>query len=222
MRSFDLIAFDLDGTVYPSPMEQEPSPRVTRAFEAAHAAGVTIAVASGRPAWMIGRQLERAPWLDWRILANGSCVMPSRGGDAGLSLPLPAADAHALMDALAGLGGIFAIHTQAESFIDQRKAANYAEQQNEILDGSGQVGAGGRRLNPIDAAAALTMTMSLWALLLKHNPVSRVSVFGSMNPVFGVIISAIALGETNVVPVWQCVAALALVVAGIWVVNRQA
>ena len=63
---------------------------------------------------------------------------------------------------------------------------------------------------------------SLWALLLKHNPVSRVSVFGSMNPVFGVIISAIVLGETNVVPVWQCVAALALVVAGIWVVNRQA
>lgn len=62
---------------------------------------------------------------------------------------------------------------------------------------------------------------SLWALLLKHNPVSRVSVFGSMNPVFGVIISAVALGETNVVPVWQCVLALALVVAGIWVVNRQ-
>ncbi|WP_293820231.1 DMT family transporter [uncultured Parolsenella sp.] len=63
---------------------------------------------------------------------------------------------------------------------------------------------------------------SLWALLLKHNPVSRVSVFGSMNPVFGVIISALLLGETNVVPAWQCVLALALVVAGIWVVNRQA
>ena len=62
---------------------------------------------------------------------------------------------------------------------------------------------------------------SLWALLLKHNPVSRVSVFGSMNPVFGVVISAVALGETNVVPPWQCAAALALVVVGIWVVNRQ-
>ena len=63
---------------------------------------------------------------------------------------------------------------------------------------------------------------SLWALLLAHNPVSRVSVFGSMNPVFGVAISAVALGEANVVPAWQCALALLLVVAGIVVVNRRA
>lgn len=63
---------------------------------------------------------------------------------------------------------------------------------------------------------------SLWAMLLKWNPVSRVSIFGFMNPVFGVVLAAILLGETNVVPAWQCVLALALVSAGIVVVNRPA
>lgn len=37
-----------------------------------------------------------------------------------------------------------------------------------------------------------------------------------------VLLSAALLGETNVMPAWQCAAALALVVAGIWVVNRRA
>ena len=36
---------------------------------------------------------------------------------------------------------------------------------------------------------------SVWALLLKHNPVSRVAVFSFLNPVCGVVISAIVLHE---------------------------
>ncbi len=36
---------------------------------------------------------------------------------------------------------------------------------------------------------------SLWSRLLAVNPVSRVSVFGFMNPVFGVLLSALLLGE---------------------------
>ena len=63
---------------------------------------------------------------------------------------------------------------------------------------------------------------SLWALLLKYNDVSRVSIFGFMNPVFGVIFASILLGEAGKVPAWQCAAALALVSAGIVVVNRHA
>lgn len=38
---------------------------------------------------------------------------------------------------------------------------------------------------------------SLWAVLLKHNPVSRVAVFGFLNPVCGVLLSALLLGETE-------------------------
>ena len=41
-----------------------------------------------------------------------------------------------------------------------------------------------------------------------------------MNPVFGVLLSALLLGETNVVSPLVAVAALALVSVGIVVVNR--
>lgn len=39
---------------------------------------------------------------------------------------------------------------------------------------------------------------TLWGILLKYNPVSKVSIFGFTNPVFGVILSAIILREGNV------------------------
>ena len=61
---------------------------------------------------------------------------------------------------------------------------------------------------------------SLWSLALAANPVSRVAVFGFMNPVFGVLLSAVLLGETNVVSPATAVAALALVSLGIVIVNR--
>lgn len=60
---------------------------------------------------------------------------------------------------------------------------------------------------------------SLWGLLLKYNPVSRVAVFGFMNPVFGVILSALLLeGESQTLGV-KCIVALVLVCVGIYVVN---
>ena len=43
------------------------------------------------------------------------------------------------------------------------------------------------------SAAAYT----LWGILLKYNPVARVAVFGFMNPVFGVLLSALFLGESS-------------------------
>ena len=39
-------------------------------------------------------------------------------------------------------------------------------------------------------ALVSSVAYSLWSVLLKYNPVSRISVFGFMNPVFGVILSA--------------------------------
>ena len=62
---------------------------------------------------------------------------------------------------------------------------------------------------------------SLWSLLLRVNPVSRVSVFGFMNPVFGVILSAILLAEGAVIEPWRAVAALVLISVGILVVLLQ-
>ena len=60
---------------------------------------------------------------------------------------------------------------------------------------------------------------SLWGLLLKYNPVSRIAVFGSMNPVFGVILSALLLGEAADMDVLRTAAALILVICGIVIVN---
>ena len=61
---------------------------------------------------------------------------------------------------------------------------------------------------------------SLWANLLKHNPVSRVTVFGFLNPMCGVMISGIVLHEQNAFG-WVGISALALVCAGILIVNYE-
>ena len=68
-------------------------------------------------------------------------------------------------------------------------------------------------------AVISAVAYSMWGVLLKYNPVSRVTVFGFMNPVFGVILSAIFLRESGSIGV-VCILALVLVCAGIYIVNR--
>lgn len=78
------------------------------------------------------------------------------------------------------------------------------------------------------SAAALLIYMamisavaySLWGMLLKYNPVSKVTVFGFMNPVIGVILSALLLNETESLGV-SSVLALGLVCVGIYIVNAK-
>ncbi|SHJ45784.1 DMT family transporter [Hespellia stercorisuis] len=60
---------------------------------------------------------------------------------------------------------------------------------------------------------------SLWGILLQYNPVSKVAVFGFMNPVFGVILSAILLGEAQQAAGFKSVISLVLVCIGIYIVN---
>ena len=59
---------------------------------------------------------------------------------------------------------------------------------------------------------------TLWGILLKYNPVSKVSIFGFTNPVFGVLLSAIILREGNVFGMKDLIA-LVLVSIGILIVN---
>ena len=61
---------------------------------------------------------------------------------------------------------------------------------------------------------------SVWGLLLRHNPVSSVAVFGFLNPIIGVVLSALLLREQQSASWVQCIAALALVSAGIITINR--
>ena len=66
------------------------------------------------------------------------------------------------------------------------------------------------------SAAAYTV----WGILLKYNPVSQVAIYGFSNPVVGVLLSALFLGEGGQAFSLQNLGALALVSAGIYVVNR--
>ncbi len=58
---------------------------------------------------------------------------------------------------------------------------------------------------------------SLWSLLLKYHPVSKVAVFGFARPLFGVALSALLLHETQDFS-WMTVLAMALVSVGIAVI----
>ena len=60
---------------------------------------------------------------------------------------------------------------------------------------------------------------SLWGLLLKYNPVSKVTVFGFTNQIFGVLLSALFLKETGTLGP-QTFVALILVCIGIVFVNK--
>lgn len=62
---------------------------------------------------------------------------------------------------------------------------------------------------------------TLWGILLKHNPVSRVSIFGFMNPVLGVVLSALFLGEVKDAFSLSSIMALVLVALGIIIVNME-
>lgn len=61
---------------------------------------------------------------------------------------------------------------------------------------------------------------SLWGILLKYNDVSKVVIFGFLNPVFGVILSMLMLHEKGQNAVVVAVSLL-LVSIGIVVVNRK-
>lgn len=56
---------------------------------------------------------------------------------------------------------------------------------------------------------------TLWSLLLKVNDVSRVAIFGFINPVFGFVLSAFILGEASSAFSWAGIGALLLVSLGI-------
>lgn len=63
-----------------------------------------------------------------------------------------------------------------------------------------------------------TIAFSLWAVLMKYNPVGRISIYLFTVPVFGVVLSGILLGET-IFSVKNMIA-LILVSIGIIIVNK--
>ncbi len=69
-------------------------------------------------------------------------------------------------------------------------------------------------------ALVSAIAYTIWGILLKYNPVSKVAVFGFVNPVAGVVLSAWILQEQSAVNLLTLFA-LVLVCAGIFIVNRK-
>lgn len=70
-------------------------------------------------------------------------------------------------------------------------------------------------------ACISAVAYTIWSLLLKYNPPSRIAVFGFMNPVFGVMLSALLLKEKGQAFSLTGLTSLILVCIGIYIVNRE-
>ena len=68
-------------------------------------------------------------------------------------------------------------------------------------------------------AMVSAVSYTLWSVLLAWNDVSKVAIFGFVNPLCGVILSALILGEVKQAFNVGSLAALILVCAGIYIVN---
>lgn len=87
----------------------------------------------------------------------------------------------------------------------------------------------GGRINYIDVGAAFMLlylgflsacAFTLQSFLLRYNPVSKVAVFKSANPLFGALFSAAILGESKQLLSWFTLIALFLVCSGIFIINK--
>ena len=87
----------------------------------------------------------------------------------------------------------------------------------------------GGRVHDFSAGAAFMLlylaflsacAFTLQGFLLKYNPVSKIAVFKSTNPLFGAVFSALILGETEQLLSWFTLLALVLVCLGIFIINK--
>ena len=70
-------------------------------------------------------------------------------------------------------------------------------------------------------ALVSAVAYTIWAILLTYNSVSKVTVFGFTNPVFGVLLSMLLLKENNQSLGLKGIIALFLVCFGIYIVNMS-
>ena len=70
-------------------------------------------------------------------------------------------------------------------------------------------------------SALSAVAYSLWGVLLKYNPVSKVAIYSFTTPVFGVILSYLMLSENSNVAWVNLILTLILVSAGIFILNYK-
>lgn len=70
-------------------------------------------------------------------------------------------------------------------------------------------------------ALVSAVAYTLWAMLLRYNPVSKVTIYGFFNPVFGASLSALLLNENGQIFGMKEIFALALISVGIVMVQKM-
>lgn len=196
MAAFDLIAFDLDGTVFGIPFKQEITQRVYRAFQAAHDRGITIAVATGRPVAMLGDQLKSAPWLDWGITVNGAQIVDMQGDQPSLCRPI---DKQLALKLMRELGDKVSWSTFIDDtpYVEEKKVLHMADMglgafsDPDVTSAAADAGDadGGESksvmerfgFNPIEAFASrsdMTIVPSIYKLVEELPKTSKVQKFG--------------------------------------------
>ena len=97
-----------------------------------------------------------------------------------------------------------------------------------VMIGVGLLLGGEIRINDFKSFAVLlylallsAVAYALWGVLLKYNPVSKVSIYSFMTPVFGVILSALLLKENSNVQLVNLIITLVLICSGIILLNYK-
>jgi len=97
-----------------------------------------------------------------------------------------------------------------------------------ILTAIGIVMGGKLQQIPLSGALVLlylafvsAVAYTLWSILLAYNPVSKVAIYGFVNPLCSVLLSAMILGETKQAFHAGSLIALMLVCGGIYIVNKN-
>jgi len=88
-----------------------------------------------------------------------------------------------------------------------------------ILGGKIKLGSFGGIMVLVYLSFLSAIAYSLWGILLKYNPVSKVTVFSFTTPVFGVLLTLLLLNEDSKVSIVNIIIALLLVSLGIFILN---
>ena len=108
----------------------------------------------------------------------------------------------------------------------KERAVRFGPLQMNLLSGRAYIGETDLNLTQKEFAALLYLALlsavaySIWAVLLRANPVSRVAVYTFLQPIFGVILSLLLVDRNSDAPLLRYAVALALICVSIAVVNR--
>ena len=124
------------------------------------------------------------------------------------------------------MGAITAASTAMKGYSQYQQgkatAKGYREQAKRIADNESQLrleGSINEDRTREQNRQAISGMRAMWGLLLKHNPVSRVTIFSFSTPIFGTVLSTLLLDEASNTGIVNLIITLILVSLGIFLLN---